>query len=314
MRIRLRRLRIRLEEGSDTVKIVDAHHHLWDLKANHYPWLHDPKTPRLYGDHAPICRDYVLTDYLADIGGLEIVKSVHVQADHDFAEPVRETRWLQSIADKADNPRGFPHAIVAFADLAGDNAAEILEAHCQSPNMRGIRQALNGIVTNPARHPDILNDDRWRANVGLLGRSGLSFDLQVLPVQMASAAQLIDRFPELPFVLLHVGLPMDQSADGLRHWRGGLRNLAERPNLDVKISGFGMFDRKWTTESIRPLVMTTIETFGARRVMFGSNFPVDGMMASFDRVWQAYIEITSAFSDDEKRMMFADNACRFYRI
>ena len=296
------------------MKIVDAHHHLWDLKANHYPWLLDPKTPRLYGDHAPICHDYVLADYLADIGSLEIVKSVHVQADHDFADPVKETRWLQSVADNAANPRGLPNAIVAFADLAADDAADILEAHCQSPNMRAIRQALNGIVTNPARHPDILHDARWLSNVGLLRRFNLSFDLQVLPVQMASAAELIDQHPELPFVLLHIGLPMDQSEDGLRSWRTGLRLLAERPNLDVKISGFGMLDRKWTTESIRPLVLTTIEAFGPKRVMFGSNFPVDGMMASFDRIWQAYIEITASFSDDEKRMMFADNACRFYRI
>lgn len=296
------------------MKIVDAHHHLWDLKANRYPWLLDPKTPRLYGDHAPICHDYVLADYLADIGDLEIVKSVHVQADHDFADPVRETRWLQSVADNAANSRGLPNAIVAFADLAADNAADILEAHCHSPNMRAIRQALNGIVTNPARHPDILHDERWLTNVGLLRRFNLSFDLQVLPVQMASAAELIDRHPELPFALLHIGLPMDQSEDGLRFWRTGLRLLAERPNLDVKISGFGMLDRKWTTESIKPLVLTTIETFGVKRVMFGSNFPVDGMMASFDRIWKAYTEITAAFSDDEKRMMFADNACRFYRI
>src|SRR5258706_1452439 len=130
-----------------TMQIIDAHHHLWDLSANHYPWLLDPHTPRLYGDHGPICKDYLISDFIHDIGDQPVVKSVHVQSDHDPRDPVRETRWLQSVAEDKRNPRGYPHAIVAAADLSADNAASILERHCEYPNIRGIRQPLNGIVT-----------------------------------------------------------------------------------------------------------------------------------------------------------------------
>ncbi len=291
--------------------IIDAHHHLWDLSANHYPWLLDPKTPRLYGDHSPICRDYLISDYLRDIAHQPIVKSVHVQADHDFGDPVRETRWLQSIADK----NGFPHAIVAWVDLSAANAATILERHCGSPNMRGIRQALNGIVTNPARHPNLLADPVWAANIGLLKEFNLSFDLQLFASQMADAAAIIRRHPDVQFILCHAGLPMDVAAPaGRDRWRTGMRTLAGLPNVAVKISGFGMFDRGWTTESIRPIVLETIELFGAERSMFGSNFPVDGMMASYDRIWNSFKTLTAPFSDSERRRLYHDNAAEFYRI
>src|SRR5262249_16034793 len=119
------------------MKIVDAHHHLWDLHANHYPWLLDPKTPRLYGDHSAICHDYQIDDYLRDMTEFDIVRSVHVQADSDFNDPVRETRWLQAIADRADNRNGIPIGIVAFADFSRPDVAAVLEQHCTVPNMRG---------------------------------------------------------------------------------------------------------------------------------------------------------------------------------
>jgi predicted TIM-barrel fold metal-dependent hydrolase len=290
---------------------IDAHHHLWDLSTNHYPWLLDPKTPRIYGDHSPICRSYTLADFRRDVGTRPIVKSVHVQADHDFADPVRETSWLQSAS--AGDPSGFPNAIVAFADLARDDAEAVLDAHCRFPNMRGIRQALQRSVTDPT-HPDLLRDPRWRSNLALLGKRKLSFDLQVLPVQMADAAALTREHPQVQFILCHLGLPMDQSAEGRGSWRLGMRELARSPNIAVKISGFGMFDRKWSVQSIAPLVLETIEIFGAERAMFGSNFPVDGMMASYDRIWSAFEAITSGFSEKEQSALFHDNAARLYRI
>ena len=296
------------------MEIVDAHHHLWDLSANHYPWLLDPKTPRLYGDHGPICKDYLISDFIRDIGDQPIVKSVHVQADHDPRDPVRETRWLQSVAEDHSNPRGFPHAIVASADLSADNAASVLERHCESPNMRGIRQPLNGIVTNPARHPNLLENLVWIDNIGLLRRFDLSFDLQLLPIQMASAADILARHEDVQFILCHAGLPMDASASGRMLWRSGMRALGALPNVAAKISGFGMFDRRWTTESIGSLVLETIEIFGPERAMFGSNFPVDGMMASYDRIWESFKTLTNACSSSEQRKLFHDNAARFYRI
>ena len=107
---------------------------------------------------------------------------------------------------------------------------------------------------------------------------------------------------------------MDQTQEGLNRWRGGLEQLAACPNVAVKISGFGMFDHDWTIESIRPLVLTTIEGFGVERAMFGSNFPVDGIWANGSRVWNAYLAITADFSASERQRLFHDNAVKFYRL
>jgi len=93
-----------------------------------------------------------------------------------------------------------------------------------------------------------------------------------------------------------------------------MRLLAERPNTAVKISGLGMFDRNWTTESIRPLVLEAIDIFGPQRAMFASNFPVDGMMASYGRIWNSFEEITRAFPEAERRALFHDNAVASYRL
>ena len=95
---------------------VDAHHHIWDLKNHVYPWLQEgPPRQRVYGDSAPLRTDYLLSDYLCDLQGFRFVKSVYLQCGYDPGNPVGETRYVQSVADR--DPNGFPHAIVAHYDL-----------------------------------------------------------------------------------------------------------------------------------------------------------------------------------------------------
>ena len=297
-------------------RIIDAHHHLWDLSLNYYPWLSDRVGPRMYGDYAAIRRNYLREDFEADIGGLPVVASVHVQAEHDHTDPVRETRWLQSVAETSGS-HGFPHAIVAFEDLTGppQAAAARLEAHAQSRNLRGIRQMLHQCLVPAMGLPtDYLADEQWRANVGLLARHRLSFDLQILPPQAEAAARLAAQHPELAFVLVHAGQPRDQSAAGFDAWHAALRRLAQAPNVSIKLSGFGMFDVDWTVASLRPLVLTAIDCFGPARCMFASNFPVDKLMRSYAALWQAYDEITASFSATERAALFHDTAARIYRI
>jgi predicted TIM-barrel fold metal-dependent hydrolase len=116
--------------------IIDPHHHLWDLQRNRYPWLQQrPLGPSVAGDIAKIAHDYLLDDYMADTAAFDLRKSVHVEAAWDPADPVGETRWLQSVADQ----RGFPHGIVAHADLQAADVERLLASHAQFANVRGIR-------------------------------------------------------------------------------------------------------------------------------------------------------------------------------
>jgi len=223
---------------------------------------------------------------------------------------VRETRWLQKVADEPAS-RGFPHAIVAYADLGAHNAEEVLAAHCESANMRGIRQSLIQHKVDPAAK-DPRESPVWANNFRLMRKFNLSFDTQLFHPDMAFGAELVGAHPDVQFILTHTGLPMQKDAAYLEAWRGGMRKLAERPNIAVKISGFGFIDRAWTTESIRPLVLETIDIFGADRCMFASNFPVDSLCASFHTIFGGFREIVRGFPAGEQRALFHDNALRIY--
>jgi predicted TIM-barrel fold metal-dependent hydrolase len=296
---------------------VDAHHHIWDLDRNYYPWLQDgPPVQRVYGDSAPLRRNYLLSDYLRDAADQNIVKSVYLQCGYDPSDPVGETRYAQEVADS--NDRGFPHAIVAHADLEARDAGKVLEGHCRYRNMRGVRTLLSWHDTEPhyrwAKRPDYTTDPAWRRGYALLGELGLSFDCQLYPHQMMQAVELATAFPRVPMIINHTGMPIERDRGGLETWRRGLAALAGIAHVSIKISGLGMVDHHWTVDSIRPLVRYTIETFGTDRCMFASNFPVDSLKSSFNTLYEAFKAIVADYPVAEQRKLFHDNAVRIYRL
>lgn len=294
------------------MRIVDAHHHLWELARLPYPWLAAPNPDAFIGDTTPLCRDYTIADFLADAAGLELVGSVHLQAEVALERSVDETLWLQRVADA----HGRPDAIVAYADLTDPSLDALLDAHGRARNFRGIRQILNRHGDPRLRfvEHDYLADPRWHTGAVLLARRGLSFDLQIYPAQMPAAAAAARQHPDLAFVLNHTGMPIDRTLDGITLWRDGMRVLAACPNVVVKISGLGMTDHRWTVASIQPFVRETIELFGTRRCLFASNFPVDRLYSDYRTLWAAYATITADLSADERADLFERNARRVYRL
>jgi predicted TIM-barrel fold metal-dependent hydrolase len=296
------------------MQIVDAHHHLWDLDALHYPWLASGGGEAMFGDYSSLCRNYLVGDYLSDTISFEVVASVHVQAEHDESDPAAESLWLQQVAD--GNPTGLPSAIVAFADFSAPDVEVLLARQAEVPNVRGIRQILTHHQDARLSHAprNYLDDPGWRRNLGHLASFDLSFDMQLFPHQMAQGASLARENTDILFIVNHAVTPVGRDVAGRLAWEKGMRGLAACENVVTKISGLGMFDPTWSTDTLRPYILETIEIFGTSRCMFGSNFPVDRLFSSFDRLYGAYFEITAGFSDDEKAMLFADNAKRFYRL
>jgi predicted TIM-barrel fold metal-dependent hydrolase len=296
------------------MQVVDPHIHLWDLKTHHYPWLANPQTS-FVGDARDLKHDYLISDLLREAGEVEVLKVVHVDANHDPADPVEETRWLQGIAD--GDGRGMPNGIVAYADLSADNAEAVLEAQAAFSNTRGIRQILNvhekPLYDYVGRH--YMHEPVWRRNFALLERHAMSFDMQLYPSQMDDAAALAQEHPGTQFIVNHAGMFVDRtSPQGYRAWREGMRALAACENVAVKISGLAMFDHAWTVESFRPYVLETIDTFGCERAMFASNFPVDRLFGSYGALWSAYASIVADATEGEKDALFKSNAERIYRI
>jgi len=282
--------------------IVDAHQHFWDPRVNYHPWLCDePPMPFRYGDYTALRRPYLPADYLVDARRHAVVKTVYVETEWDPRDPVGEMAYVAQLRGET----GFPTVAVAQAWLDRDDTASVLERQAAHSFVRGIRHKPR---------PGAMRDARWRAGYASLARLGLRFDLQAPWTELADAAALCRAFPDTQLVLNHTGLPADRSVDGIAGWKRALRPLADCPNAAIKISGIGVPGRRWTPELNREIVLSAIEIFGGRRAMFASNFPVDGLCASFDEIYSGFREITKDFSALERRALFHDNALRIYAM
>ncbi len=296
-------------------KIIDAHHHLWDLQACHYPWLMAKGVRRFFGDPTPIQKNYLIKDFFADMADLPIAGSVHIQAGTQEDQAVAETCWLQSVAESATG-RGFPHAIVAFCDLSTADAIAQLEQQKVFTNLRGIRQIIGRAPAEDrlTNSYGLLTSTAWADNLGKLAQHGLSFDLQLIPEYISPTYDVLRSVADTKIALCHCGSPFDQSRQALDFWRTELARLAQLPNIFCKLSGFGMFDHHWTTNSIRPVIESVIDIFTPERCMFGSNFPVDKLHRDYQTLWQAYLDISRAFSADEQQALFFGTANQFYAL
>ncbi len=289
---------------------VDAHVHLWDLDLIAYPWLSAPfdeEGPN--GSVEPIAQTYLLDHYLADAEGWDVRGIVHVDAGAEASAALAETEWLQAMADE----KGMPNAIIAFAALDDPNVETLLSAHARHPNVRGIRHIVNW-HSDPRRtysQRDVTGDEAWQRGFALLERFELSFDLQAYPAQFTALATLIARHPETQVIINHTGMAVPAE---WQEWRAGMRALAALPNVAVKLSGMGFTYRPWTLAQLRPYLLEAIDMFGTARAMFASDFPTDRLFGSFADHLDAYDDITSVFSDDERRDLWGRNANRIYRL
>jgi predicted TIM-barrel fold metal-dependent hydrolase len=294
--------------------IIDAHHHFWDLGLGKHPWLdgrHVIKGFR-YGDYISIRRNYLLEDYKRDSAGHDVVKTIHMETEWDPTDPVGESQWLQSYHDQT----GFPHAVVGQAWFDRADIAEVLAGHATYPLIRSVRQKPAAAVspeTFVAGAPGSMADPKFRDGYRHLARHGLHYDLQTPWWHLGEATDLARDFPDTTIILNHTGLPSDRRPTGIAGWRAALEAFADQPNTAIKISGIGMAGEPWTTESNGPLVLEVIRIFGVDRCMFASNFPVDGVCASYDTIYSGFKRIASGLTVEDQRKLFHDNAITYYR-
>ncbi len=298
------------------MKVVDPHMHLCNFNQINYPWLRRPNDQWLLGPYSSIAKEYLLDDFLNSSGEIEVTKIVHIENGPCASDRLTETRWLQTIVDDSSS-RGRPNGSVAGVDLSQPDIELQLKQHCESRIVRGVRQILNAHADPHfdfvGRH--YMQEPTWLTGFALLRRFNLSFDLQIYPSQMQEATNLAAQHPDVQLILNHTGMFVDRTTvNGWRGWRDGIRQLSKQENVAVKISGMGMLDHKWTVESIRPYVLETIDCFGVNRTMFASNFPVDGLYATYEATWHAFADCIAGMNDGEKEQMFRHNAERIYRI
>ena len=291
--------------------MIDSHHHIW--RQHDLPWLLGPEVPRIFGSYKAIKRDYLIDEYLQDIKKSGISKSVYVQANWAPNWYVDEAAWVQSVSDKY----GWPHAMVAFADFTVEDVTPQLEKLSQFDIVRGIRQQLDWHVNPEYRFaPDqyIANNPNFQKNIARLADYNWSFDLQIFSKQWVQADNLLKACPDVNFILQHAGMLNDVSDDGWREWRQAMAALAKNSNLFVKLSGLGTFNHCVDFHQMEAIVNKTVEIFGARRCMFGSNFPIEKIWTSYDQLFEAYSKIVGNFDSLDVDSIFHDTAQSVYRL
>jgi len=291
-------------------KIIDTHHHLWDPSSNKYDWLVESGKELL--NHS-----YLINDLVKDFGNLQIIKSVHVQAEINTDEIIYETRWLQEIRE--NNYRGFPHGIVGFVDFMDLEVEKKIEDHLYSHNFRGIRQILKYDKNNhKISHAkiDYLKEEIWLKNFSLMQKYNLSFDLLILWTQTNDALRLIKQYPNVLFIINHSLATSNIDKQSIIEWHQQIKLLSLCDNVVIKLSGFGELNPSWNKTSIEPLILYSIEEFGINRCMFGTNFPVDKFLSSqsYQDYWRVYYEVVKDFNKDEKDKLFYRNAEKYYKI
>jgi len=291
--------------------LIDAHHHIW--RVAQVPWLNGPQLPRIFGDYSALRRDYPVEELINEFKPQGVVKSVYIQINVAPGDEVGEVQWVQSVADA----QSFPHGIVGYADLAAPNVGATLDRQGACANLRGIRQQLHWHekpLYRFASRPDLMNDRAWRAGLRELEQRGLLFELQVFASQMADAARLARDFPGVSFVLLHAGMLEDRSPQGWAAWRQGMQALAACPNVFVKLSGLGTFEHQCSVALWEPVVKETVALFGPDRCLYGSNFPIEKLWTTYDRIVSVMRECLSHLPSAAQRAIFCDNAQRLYRL
>lgn len=293
--------------------MIDAHHHIW--RQSDLPWLLGPEQPRIFGPYAAIKRDYLIDEFKSDLAGLGIEKSVYVQANWAPNWAADEAAWVQSVSD--NEGQGWPHAIVAYADFSVDDVRPQLDKLAQYSLVRGIRQQFHW-HENPlyrfAHYAGLPADPTVRKNIARLGDYGWSFDLQVFSGQMADAAGLAEACPDVQFVLQHAGMLEDTSEFGRKSWLAGMKRLAKCDNVNSKLSAFGTFIHKNDPDFIAEMVATTVQIFGAKRCLYGSNYPIEKLWTSYSDLFNAFLSAASALPKTQQKAIFNDTAERIYRI
>ncbi len=247
-----------------------------------------------------------MPDYLAAAKGLNVVKSVHLEADVDESYMLDETRHLLALADQPDNPL---EGIVACARPESEDFKSYLDKIAGHPRLKGIRRVLHTQPDEVGRGKTFIN------NVAALSSYGLSFDICVLARQIPVAIKLVSKCPEVVFILDHCGVP-EVKEKTLDPWRSYIAEIAKFPNVSCKISGLVAYadPQRWTAEDLRPFVEHAITSFGWDRVLFGSDWPVCTLSASYRQWIEALQAITRGAGDLNQRKLFYDNAVRVYRL
>ena len=292
-------LMARAEEKPDMLPIVDTHQHLWDLNEFRLSWIKPD---------SPLSRSYLPDDYHKATEGLNVVKSIYMEVDVAPEQQQREADRIQELI------KGGKTTTVA-AVISGRPNSQGFKAYATqfkgSPYIKGIRQVLHGEST-PASY---CLAREFITGIRLLGELGLSYDLCMRSAELPDATMLVDACPDTRFILDHCGNE-DVNRKDHSQWQKDIAELAKRKNIVGKVSGIVASAKPgaWSADDLAPVVNHTLAVFGRDRVMFGGDWPVCTLAATYRKWVEALQSIVKERPSAEQKKLFHDNAVAFYGL
>ena len=271
---------------------IDSHQHFWKYSESEYPWI---------GKGTPLQRDWLPADLEREASKVGIHGSVAVQA----RQTLEESRWLLQLAEQSP----FIKGVVGWVDLASEKVEEELAAFSKHQKFVGVRHVVQSEVADFMLKPEFLR------GLGALHAFDFTFDLLLFPKHLPSAVQVAEKLSHQRFVLDHIAKPMIR-AGMIQPWKRDLSELAKHQNVSCKISGM-VTEAKlpgWKAEDFRPYLDVVFEAFGEDRVMFGSDWPVCLLGASYAQTHELVADYFKQFSEAMREKFFGGNAVKFYKL
>ena len=274
--------------------IVDSHQHFWQVGRFDYPWM-SPELGVLYRDFLPSQLEPILQQ-------CGVAKTVLVQASNSLAE----THWLLSLADSYP----FIAGVVGWVDLTDAGIERELEVLTANPKFKGVRHLVE---SEPAE--DWLAQPSVLRGLRALASYGVSYDLLVHTRHLKHARTIAESCPELHLVIDHMAKPPIKSGE-IKEWEQEIKAVAVYTNVYCKLSGLVTEANltSWRPEDLQPFIERALEYFGTSRMMFGSDWPVCLLAASYDQVLESFHLLLAGLSKTERNAVFGENAAEFYRL
>jgi L-fuconolactonase len=272
---------------------IDAHQHFWIYNQREYDWIDETM--------ASIRRDFLPADLGPELEDAGFAGSVVVQV----RQTLEETRWLLELAE--NNP--FVLGVVGWVDLRSPRLYQDLQSFAGKSKLVGIRHIVQSEPDDFLLHADFLR------GISMLQEFDLAYDLLIYTKHLPLAAEFVKRFPRQRFVLDHLAKPPIRSGT-IDLWARGMRELASFPNVHAKVSGLVTEAdwQRWKPEDLRPYLDIAFESFGAKRLMIGSDWPVCTVAASYGRVVNLVKDYMSGYTAEQREAVFGGNAANFWRL
>ncbi|MCD6290305.1 MAG: amidohydrolase family protein [Anaerolineae bacterium] len=273
---------------------IDAHQHYWHYNPAEHVWMTDKM--------ADLKRDFLPGDLKPLLERTGMDGTVAVQARQNL----RETEWLLELADRYN----FIKGVVGWVDLCSPKVREQLEKYSRHPKLKGVRHVVHD-------EPDdrfMLREDFLRG-LGLLREFNLTYDLLLFPRHLPIAIQVVEKFPDQKFVLDHIAKPFIRDHI-LSPWDEDIRALARFENVYCKVSGMVTEAawKRWRIADFRPYLDVVFDCFGPDRLMFGSDWPVCTLSATYEEVVHIVEDYLQQFPEEVREKVMGRNAVDFYNI